>query len=312
MSSHHKSHAYGYPECHAGIMARSIWNGAIAFGLVNIPIQLQVATSSHEVPLHNYHAPDLGRIHLQKVCEIEDEPVPPEELVKGWESEDDKVVVLEESDFEDLPVSTSKLVEVLQFVKAEEIDPIHFDKSYYAQPGKFAERAYVLLREAMINSGRIAVVKIALRRRECLAVIRPHDGVLVLHTMLWPDEVRKPEISGIEGEAAAQELEMADTLIDSMSGTYEPEKYSDAYQEAMEDLIKAKLRGRKLPKAKAKAQPKAEVINLMDALQKSLDRAGSPRKRPAKKAAPRKAAAKKATARKQPAKKSATRNRKSA
>lgn len=298
-------------------MARSIWNGAIAFGLVNIPIQLQVATSSHEIPLHNYHAPDLGRIHLQKVCEIEDEPVPPEELVKGWESEDDKVVVLEESDLEDLPVSTSKLVEVIQFVKAEEIDPIHFDRSYYAQPGKFAERAYVLLREAMINSGRVAVVKIALRRRECLAVIRPHDGVLVLHTMLWPDEVRKPEISGIEGEAAAQELEMADTLIDSMSGTYEPEKYSDAYQEAMEDLIKAKLRGRKLPKSKTKAQPKAEVINLMDALQKSLDRTASPRKRPAKttakKAAPRKSAAKKATARKQPAKKTAaTRNRKSA
>jgi DNA end-binding protein Ku len=299
------------------IMARSIWNGAIAFGLVNIPIKLHTATSSHELPLHNYHASDLGRIRYEKVCEIEDASVPPEEIVKGWESDDERVVVLDEDDLEDLPVSTSKLVEVIEFVKTEEIDPIHFDRAYYAEPGKLAERPYVLLRDALTSSDRIAVVKIALRRRECLAVIRPRNGLLVLHTMLWPDEIRNPQYEGIDSEATAQELQMAGVLIDSMSGTYEPEEYSDTYQEAMQDLIKAKLRGRKLPKSKTKAQPKAEVINLMDALQRSVDRAASPKKRPAKKtakkAAPRKAAAKKSTARKQPAKKTAaTRKRKSA
>ena len=296
----------------------ALWNGVIAFGLVSIPVNLRAATSSHDLSLHQYHATDGGRIRYQKVCEIDDEPVPPEEIVKGTETDGGKLVLLDDDDLADLPVSSSKMIEVLEFVPGEQIDPIHYERSYYAEPSKAGAKPYVLLREALLDSGKIAIVKVTLRLRESLAVLRPRDDLLIVHTMMWPDEIRRPEIGGLDAESRKAELQMAGTLIDSMSGEFEPEEYSDAYQEALLATIEAKQHGRSVAKPK-KAEPMAEVIDLRDALERSVEAAKRPAKptakktatKAAKKAAARKQAAKKTAARKQPAKKAA-RKRKSA
>jgi DNA end-binding protein Ku len=295
---------------------RSIWNGTIAFGLVSIPIRLYAASSSHDISLHQYHGADGGRVRYQKVCELDEQVLEPEDIVKGVET-DAEVVLLEDDDLEDLPVDSSKTIEVLGFVPDEQIDPIFYERAYYAEPGKGAARPYVLLREALADADRLAIVKVTLRRRECLAALRPRDDLLMVHTMMWPDEIRKPEVSGVSGEARAAELQMAATLIDSMTMDFEPEEYSDEYQEALQATIEAKKEGRALPKPK-KSEPMADVINLMDALEKSVAATGKRRpakqapaeEKPAKKAA--KKAAKKSTARKKAAKKAPARKRKSA
>ncbi|MQM26219.1 non-homologous end joining protein Ku [Glycomyces albidus] len=283
-----------------------IWDGVIAFGLVSIPVKLHSATRSHDRGLHQYHASDEGRIRYQKVCELDAEVVPEEEIVKGVEA-DGEVVLLDDEDFDALPVSTSKTIEVLEFVPGEQIDPIHYERSYYAEPGKAAARPYVLLREALSESGKIAVVKITLRRRESLAVLRPRDDLLLVHTMMWPDEIREPAFTGLDAQARAQELEMADALIESLADDFRPDEYSDDYQEALAELIEAKQSGRKVRK-RVEAEPEAKVINLMDALKKSVEHQGGGR--PAKKTA--KKAAKKAAGRKSTAKKATARKRKSA
>lgn len=296
----------------------AIWTGVIAFGLVSIPVSLRSATSSHDVSMHQYHTTDGGRIRYQKVCELDDEVVPPEDIVKGVDHESGETVLLDDDELEDLPVSSSKTIEVVQFVSGDQIDPIHYERSYYADPGKAAAKPYVLLREALEESGKIAIVKVALRRRESLAALRPRDDVLVLHTMLWPDEIRQPEASGLGSDARKQELQMAATLIDAMTGDFDPEEYSDDYQEALRALIDAKASGRKKPTKSEKEAPKAKVINLMDALQKSVEaKEGGrrPAKKTAKKATARKkAATKKAAAKttKKTAKQATARKRKSA
>lgn len=283
-----------------------IWTGAIAFGLVAIPIKLTSATSSHDIALHQYHAADGGRIRYWKVCELEEEPVEPDEIVKGVET-DAEIVLLDDDDLADLPVSTSKTIEVVEFVPASEIDPILYEKAYYLEPDKAAGiRPYVLLREALVEKDRIAIVKITLRRRESLAALRPRGQTLMLHTMLWPDEIRTAQTAGLDAEARRQELDLAGTLIDAMSkDAFDPEQYSDDYQEALRAAIDAKAHGRPIAKA-GKVAPRAGVFDLMDALAKSVDQAGSG-KRAAKKTA-RKATAKqteKQTARKSAAKKTA-------
>ncbi|MEU6860918.1 Ku protein [Glycomyces sp. NPDC046736] len=300
-------------------MPGAIWNGSIGFGLVSIPVKLHSATSNHDPALHQYHAEDGGRIRYRKVCEIDDETVPPEDIVKGVEVGDD-VVLLNDDDLADLPVSSSKTAEVVEFVPDEQIDPIHYERSYYAEPDKAAGKPYVLLRQALAESGKIAIVRITLRRRETLAALRPRGEVLTLHTMLWPDEIREPGFSGVGGEATKQELAMAGTLIESMSADFDPDEYSDAYREALEQLIADKQDGREAPSKQRRAEPKAKVINLMDALQKSVDAKESGRGRGAKQSAKKataKKSAKKATGRKRAAKKTtakktAARKRKSA
>ncbi|WP_460542590.1 non-homologous end joining protein Ku [Glycomyces halotolerans] len=296
----------------------AVWKGVIAFGLVSIPVSLRAATGSHDLSLHQYHAADSGRIRYRKICELDEEPVEPEEIVKGVEDDETgEVILLDDDDLEDLPVSSSKTIEVVQFVDGEQIDPVHYEKSYYAEPGKGAAKPYLLLREALLDSGKIAIVRVTLRRRESLAALRPRDEVLMLHTMLWPDEIRKPEVSGLEGEARRQELEMAGTLIDTMSGDWHPEDYSDTYQEALEELIEAKKEGRTEVVKVSKEEPKAKVIDLVDALKQSVE-AREGKRRPAKKAAKktttRKKTAKKAEKKssKKAAKKSTARKRKSA
>jgi DNA end-binding protein Ku len=276
---------------------RSIWNGVIAFGLVSIPIRLHAATSSHDIALHQYHRADGGRIRYQKTCEIDGAVVQPEEIVRGIETEEDEIVLLDDDDLEDLPVRSSKTIEVLGFVPVEQIDPIFYEKAYYAEPGKAAGKPYVLLREALAGVDRIAIVKVTLRRRESLAALRPLDDLLMVQTMLWPDEIRKPEVSGVSGEARKAELQMADALIDTMAMDFHPEEYTDAYHEALQATIEAKMDGRTTPKPK-REEPMAEVVNLMDALERSVAA-----KRPSGKRGPAKKAAKKTS--RQTAKKTA-------
>jgi DNA end-binding protein Ku len=309
-------------------MPGAIWDGVIAFGLVSIPIRLRAATGSHDLSLHQYHEADGGRIRYQKVCELDGEVVEPEDIAKGTETDEGDIVLLNEDDLADLPISTSKTIEVIGFVPAEQIDPIFYERSYYAEPGKAAARPYALLRAALVEADRVAIVRVTLRRRESLAALLPRDEVLVLHTMVWADEIREPEASGLGGETKQAELKMAATLIDSMAiDDFDPEEYSDEYQVALADLIEAKAEGRTL-KAKVKAEPKAKVIDLMEALAKSVDqtKSSSGRRRSAKQSAkqpPKKAAkktvkkaakktAKKATGRKKAAKQAPASKRKSA
>jgi DNA end-binding protein Ku len=292
---------------------RSILNTTIAFGMVRIPVKLYAATGSHDLGLHQYHAADAGRIRYEKVCELDDEPVPAEEIRKGVETEDGEVVLLDEEDFQALPESSSKQIEVVQFVPAEQIDPIYYERSYYVGPGTAGGDPYVLLREALLDAGKAAVVRLTMRQRESLAALRPRDEILVLDTMLWADEIYTPEISSSGGKLEEAELEMAGILIDARTGSWDPEKYRDEYQEALLELIEAKQEGRPAPKAKPEKM--AKVINLMDALQRSVEQADPERlpeqqsgrkaaKKTAKKAA-RKTAAKKSTAKQTAAKKSA-------
>jgi DNA end-binding protein Ku len=291
---------------------RSILNTTIAFGMVRIPVKLYAATGSHDLSLHQYHAADAGRIRYEKVCELDDEPVPADAIRKGVETEDGEVVLLDEEDFAALPESSSKQIEVVQFVPAEQIDPIFYERSYYVGPGTAGGDPYVLLREALLDAGKAAIVRLTMRQRESLAALRPRDEILVLDTMLWADEIYTPEISSSGGELEAAELEMAGILIDARTGSWDPEKYRDEYQEALLELIEAKQEGRPAPKAKPEKM--AKVINLMDALQRSVEQADPDRlpekqprkaaKKTAKKAA-RKTAAKKSTAKQTAAEKSA-------
>ncbi len=253
---------------------RSIWNGVISFGLVTIPVKLYSATEEKDVSFHQVHVKDGGRVRMRRVCSIDGEEVPYSDIAKGYELPSGEVVMLTDEDLADLPLSTSRTIDVLQFVPLEEVDPIYFSRSYYLEPEEPATKAYVLLREALERSGRVALVKIALRRRESLATLRVRDGVLVLEMMLWPDEIRKPdfEFLGEKTEPRKQELEMANSLIDALAGDFDPTEYGDSYREALQALIDAKVEGRELV-TPPEAAEKGTVVDLMAALQQSVESA---------------------------------------
>ncbi|TQM78096.1 DNA end-binding protein Ku [Saccharothrix saharensis] len=290
---------------------RSVWRGAISFGLVTIGVRLYTATEEHDFRFHQVHREDGGRIRYKRVCQVCGEEVAYADIAKGYELDDGRVVVLDTEDFDKLPINTDHAIDVLEFVPVDEVDPIYFQKSYYLEPDKAATRPYVLLRTALERSGQLAVVKITIRQRETLAMLRARDDVLVMHTMLWPDEVRKPdfEFLGGEVEVRPQELKMASSLVDSMAGSFDPADFTDDYTEAMQKVIEAKAEGAELPE-RPEAEESGEVIDLMTALERSVEQAKSAR---GGKSAGRKPAAKKAPAakgsagaeRKAPAKKKA-------
>jgi DNA end-binding protein Ku len=284
-----------------GMAMRSILNTVLEVGLVTVPVKVFAATSSHDRNLHQYHQEDGGRIRYEKICDVEEAPVPADEIRRGHERSDGNLVLLEKADFEELPVS-SKLIETLKFVPPEQVDPIYFEKSYYLGPGKDGTKPYIVLRDALAESGLVALVAFTMRERECLATIRPHGDVLVLETMLWADEVRVPEADLPKDAVDASELALAQILIDAKTGDWHPEEYSDEYQKALDELIEAKAEGREAPKAKRERRPK--VTSIMDALERSVaeidpDKLPKPpatARKSAKKAAkrtPRKTAAKK-------------------
>jgi DNA end-binding protein Ku len=254
---------------------RSIWKGAISFGLVSIPVKLYSATEEKDVSFHQVHREDGGRIRYKRVCQIDGDEVPYSDIAKGYELSSGEVVVLTDEDFADLPLTTSRAIDVLEFVPLEQVDPLYFSKSYYLEPDAAGAKPYVLLREALENSGRVALVKVALRQRESLATLRVRDGVFVLEMMLWPDEIREPSFGFLDEdiEVRPQELKMAESLIDSLSGDFVPDQYSDNYREALQTLIEAKVAGREVVQPAEPAADSGTVVDLMAALRASVEAA---------------------------------------
>jgi DNA end-binding protein Ku len=296
---------------------RSIWKGAISFGLVTIPVKLYSATEAKDVSFHQVRRSDGSRIKYKRVAAVDGEEVSYGDIAKGYELSSGETVVLTDDDFKDLPLTTSRAIDVLQFVPLEEVDPIYFEKSYYLEPDKAGTKPYVLLRDALEQSGKVAVVKIALRSRESLATLRVRDGVFVLETMLWPDEVRTPDFGFLEEdvEVRQQELTMAASLIETLSGDFDPSQYKDDYREALQAVIEAKVEGREVVQPTQEQPSAGTVVDLMAALRASVEAAkkersgtqqaaaeGTPAsKSPAKAPAAKKAPAKKATAKQAPA-----------
>ena len=297
---------------------RAIWKGAVSFGLVNVPVRLFSATQEHDIRFHQVHRADGGRIRMKRICSIDGEEVSWDQLAKGYEAEDGRLVVLTDEDFDGLPLSTGHEIDVVEFVPDNQVDPIMYGRSYYLEPDARAAKPYALLREALEATARVAIVKVALRQRESLAILRVRDRVIMLQTLLWPDEIRAADFPILEEdvELRPQELRMAASLVDSMATDFEPEAFEDDYAKALADLVDAKLEGAEPAPAEQSEPAATDVVDLLSALQASVDRAREARgEAPAKKATAKKAAepakktaskstAKKATAKKAPAKKS--------
>jgi DNA end-binding protein Ku len=253
---------------------RTVWKGAIAFGLVTIPVRLYAATEEKDVAFHQVHRDDGGRIRYKRVCSLDGAEVTYADIAKGYELPTGEVVVLDDTDFADLPLSTSKRIEVQRFVPLAQVDPILFNRSYYCEPDEVGLKPYVVLRQALLDSDRVALVKVALRQREALGCLRPRDDVLVLETMLWPDEIRVPEF-GILGETVEitePEQAMAQMLLDTLAGDFEPAAYTDSYREAVQQVIEAKAAGGVVAPA-PEQEGSGTVVDLMAALQASVEAA---------------------------------------
>ena len=258
---------------------RSIWKGSISFGLVSIAVKLYSATEEKDVAFHQVHRDDGGRIKYKRTCSLDGEEVAYADIAKGFELPDGDVVVLTDDDLAELPLTTSREIDVLQFVPLEQVDPIYFAKSYYLEPDAKATKPYVLLRDALEGSGKVAIVKVALRRREALATLRVRDGVITMETMLWPDEIRKPDFGflGETPQVRKQELAMAASLVESLAGDFDPSDYTDHYREALDSVIEAKIAGRDLVPAPDTTETEdgagGKVVDLVAALQASIDAA---------------------------------------
>lgn len=299
---------------------RAIWKGSVSFGLVNVPVRLFAATESHDVSFRQVHESDGGRIKYQRVCSIDGEEVPYSEIAKGYETEDGEMVVLTDDDFKDLPVTSSREISVEKFVPSEQIDPMLFEKSYFLEPDQSGAKAYALLREALQEADRMAVVTVALRQRTSVAVlrVRPTDNgdVIVLQTMMWPDEIRTPDFSVEVDEVKESEVKMARMLVETLAGDFDPDEFADDYAEAVEELVRTKIEGGEMTRTPTSTKSSGEVVDLLAALQKSVNAAKEARgekvpeeknetETPAKKRTAKKAAAKKTPAKKTPAKKQA-------
>jgi DNA end-binding protein Ku len=264
-------------------MPRAMWKGAISFGLVSIPVGLFPATEEKTLRFNQLNDKDHGRIKYKRTCAICGEEVPFEHIVKGYEYEKDKYVVLEDEDFAAVPVQSSRAIDIVQFVDLEEIDPLYFQKSYYVIPEETGVKAYTLLRKAMAEDGRVAVAKIALREKEHLCTLRFKDDVFVLETMFWPDEIRATEFEVLDKkvEVRPQEVQMAKSLIDNLTDEFNPSQFKDEYREAMLQIVEKKIAGEEI---EVIAEPEAtKVVDLMQALKQSVEATK-------KKAAPKKAA----------------------
>jgi DNA end-binding protein Ku len=293
---------------------RSIWKGSLSFGLVNVPVKLYAATEDHDVPLHQVHDKDGGRIRYQRRCEIDGEIVDFEHIAKAY-VDGDETVILTPEDLASLPAERSKDIDVVEFVPSEQVDPIMFEKSYFLAPDSKSTKAYVLLRQTLQATDRTAIVQFALRQKTRLAALRVHDDVLMLQTLLWDDEVREarfPELDEIPKITDA-ELKMSKQLVESFASDFTPEKFTDDYQAQLRTLVEAKLeQGDALDTeatfGRAEGQGGGEVLDLMEALRRSVEKQRGENKKDAagtKAPAAKKPAAKKPAAKKPAAKKSA-------
>jgi DNA end-binding protein Ku len=312
---------------------RAIWKGAVSFGLVNVPVRLYSATENHDLSFHQVRKSDGSRIRYKRVAQADGEEVPYKEIAKAYQTEDGKSVILTEEDFDSLPNRSSKEIAVEKFVPIDQIDPILYDRAYYIEPDGMGAKAYGLLREALRESERVAVVTVSVRTRMTMAVLRVIEDVIVLQTLLWPDEVRDSgQLNNLDevSDPKESEVAMARMLIDSMAGDFELEEHEDDYQIAVEALVKAKIEGGDVTESpdQGDEEESGEVVDLLAALQRSVDRAKASRgqdesaegttarteesdgekpagKSTAKKSSPRKSAATKTAAKKSPAKSTA-------
>jgi DNA end-binding protein Ku len=283
---------------------RAIWKGAVSFGLVSVPVKLYSATESHDVSFRQVHAKDGGRIKYQRICAIDGEEVPYSDIAKGYETEDGEMVILTEDDLANLPTTSSREIAVEKFVPSDQIDPLLFEKSYYLEPEGTGAKPYALLRQALLDADRMAVVTVALRQRVTTAVLRVRDDVIVLQTMMWPDEIRTPDFSVESGEVKDAEVKMAHMLVETLSGDFDPAEFSDDYADAVEAVVKTKIEGGEVQRTETSAKTGGEVVDLLAALQRSVEAAKTSRGEAEEKPATKKTAAKK-TAAKKTAKKSA-------
>ncbi len=256
---------------------RSMWKGAISFGLVMIPVKLYAATEQKDIAFRQVHRTDGGRIRFRRVCSVCGEEVPYEDVAKGYELPTGEVVVLTDDDLAELPLPTARSIEVVHFMPAEQLDPILLNRSYFVEPESAGARAYVLLRDSLERSGKVALTLVALRQRESLATLRTRDGLLVLETLLWPDEIRVPDFPFLEDdvEVRSQELKMAASLIDSMTEDFDPDAYHDNYREALQEVVDAKVEGREVVQPEGVIEA-TEPTSLADALKASLAAARRP------------------------------------
>lgn len=261
---------------------RAIWKGAVSFGLVNVPVRLYSATENHDVQFRQVHREDGGPIKYQRICSIDGEQVSYDDIAKGYETEDGQMVVLSDEDMADLPTRSSREIAVEKFVPAEQIDPMLLDKPYYLEPDKAATKAYALLRDALKAADRMAIVTVSIRARMTIAVLRVRDDVIVMQTMLWPDEIRAPQFAnlGEDVDVKPAELAMAHMLVESLAGDYVPDDYEDDYQAAVESLVRTKLEGGEVQAAPAARETGGEVVDLLAALQRSVERAKASRGEP--------------------------------
>ena len=258
---------------------RAIWKGAVSFGLVSIAVKLYSATEEKDIRFHQVHRTDGGRIKYKRTCSVCGEEVSYDDIAKGYDLGGGEMVILTDEDFADLPLSSSRAIDVLEFVPAEQVDPILYNKAYYLEPEGVAAKPYVLLRDALTASDRVAIVKVALRQREQLATLRVREGVLVLNTMLWPDEIRAANFDFLDEDVKVrpQELAMASSLMESMAADFKPEEFTDDYRAALQQVIDAKVSGKEIVAPPEAEEAPSGAIDLMAALRASVDRAKAAR-----------------------------------
>ena len=258
---------------------RAMWKGALSFGLVNVPVKLYAATEDHDVRFHQVHAADGGRIKMKRTCSVDGEPVEYKDLAKAYEAPDGRVVIMSEDDFAGLPVSGIRDIDIIEFVPIGQVDPMLFDRAYYLEPDGRSVKPYVLMREALKSTERVAIARIVLRSKQQLAALRVRGDVLVLQTMLWPDEVRRAsfDVLDVEVDVRPQELQMAASLIDNLAADFDPDQYHDEYREALLQVIDAKLAGGEGVQDAVVTREESEdgsalVVDLMAALRESVER----------------------------------------
>ncbi|RFZ48266.1 putative DNA repair protein YkoV [Mycobacterium marinum] len=284
---------------------RSIWKGSIAFGLVNVPVKVYSATQDHDIKFHQVHAKDNGRIRYKRVCEVCGEVVEYSDLARAFESDDGQMVIINDDDLATLPEDRSREIEVLEFVPAEEVDPMMIDRSYFLEPDSKSSKSYVLLAKTLAETERMAIVHFTLRSKTRLAALRVKDfgkrDVMVVHTLLWPDEIRDPDFPVLDKEVEIKpaELKMAGQVVESMADDFNPDRYRDTYQEQLQELIDAKLEGGEAFTAEeqpAELDETEDFSDLLAKLEASVKARSGDGKSAAKKSTAEKAPAKKARA----------------
>jgi len=279
-------------------MARAIWKGSISFGLVNIPIALYPATRREELKFRLLRKSDLSPVNYKRVAEKDGKEVAWDQIVKGYEYEKGKYVVLKDEDFERVDLEATQTVDIQDFVDQEEIDPMYFYKPYYLEPQKGGDKAYALLRDALKDSGKVGIAKVIIKTRQYLAGVKPEDGALVLELMHFADELADPNKLHVpkKTEVGKREMNMAKSLIGSMSSKWNPDKYKDDYREALMEVIEEKVEagGKEIEQKPKKAPKPTKVIDLVSVLQKSLEQTGAKKKTTTKSRRKQKQPAKKA------------------